>query len=203
MNGYNLLDKLAEIDLDSEDEYEDAEEEEVTGEDEEEVATESAKDTTDKEVRKIYVPDCLCDPRACANVMPLELYKVLDLGLLKKTTDTFHLADTKPPKSNNGTNPQVLLGRPFLKTTGFKLNFYDETFSLEVGNVIEIFQPTWPPISQEESEGESVVATEPKETAKRAVTSKIKKDKKNPTPTRKSKQKKEDTKAVKKKKLEK
>ncbi|MED6222979.1 hypothetical protein PIB30_069658 [Stylosanthes scabra] len=196
---YELLAKLAEIDSDSEDGYEDAEEEEVTKEDEEKETTESAKETTDKKVGcpnkeeeffiatvyggneenpedlpekcddprpyfvtckvgKIYVSDCLCDPGACASIMPLELYK---------------------------------------------LNFYDETFSLKVGNVIEIFQPTRPPISQEESKGESVVATEPKETAKRAVTSKLKKEKKNPTPTKRSNQKKEDTKAMKKKKPEK
>ncbi|MED6158810.1 hypothetical protein PIB30_036223 [Stylosanthes scabra] len=150
-------------------------------------------------VGKIYVPDCLCDPGACASVIPLELYKVLDLGSLKKTTDTFYLADTKPPEVTTGPTPQVLLGRPFPKTAGFKLNFYDETFSLEVGNVIEIFQATRPPISQEESEEEPVVTTEPEKTAKRAVPPKLKMDKKNPIPTRRRKQKKEDTKAVKKK----
>ncbi|MED6137605.1 hypothetical protein PIB30_066528 [Stylosanthes scabra] len=125
---------------------------------------------------------------------------IVKVGWFCIPTD-FHVIRT--PRNNNGSNPQVLLGRPLLKITGFKLNFYDETFSLEVGNVIEIFQPTRPPISQEESEGESVAATEPKETAKRAVTSKLKKDKKNPTPTRKSKQKKKDAKAVNKKKPEK
>ncbi|MED6173672.1 hypothetical protein PIB30_061802 [Stylosanthes scabra] len=61
-------------------------------------------------------------------------------------------------------------------------------------------QPKWPPISQEESEEEAVVATKLKETAKRPVTPKLKKDKKNPTLARRNKQKKEDIKAVKKKK---
>ncbi|MED6174436.1 hypothetical protein PIB30_068937 [Stylosanthes scabra] len=110
--------------------------------------------------------------------------------------------EKRTPRNNNGSNSQVLLGRPFLKTSGFKLNFYDETFSIEVGNIIEMFQPARPPISQEESEEESVVAAEPKETANKAVTPKVKKDQKTPTPAQRSKEKKEDTKSVKKKKPE-
>ncbi|MED6162491.1 hypothetical protein PIB30_070910, partial [Stylosanthes scabra] len=37
------------------------------------------------------------------------------------------------------------LGRPFLKTAGFKLIYYDEIFTFEVGNVIEIFHLPPPP----------------------------------------------------------
>ncbi|MED6189561.1 hypothetical protein PIB30_097199 [Stylosanthes scabra] len=91
-------------------------------------------------VGKIYVPDCLCDPGASEDV-------IVKVGRLSIPTD-FHVIRTS--RSNNESNPQVLLGRPFLMTAGFKVNFYDETFSLEVGNIIEIFQPTRPPISQEE-----------------------------------------------------
>ncbi|MED6209381.1 hypothetical protein PIB30_054085 [Stylosanthes scabra] len=41
--------------------------------------------------------------------------------------------------------PQVLLGRPFLKTAEFKLIYYDEIFTFSVGNVIEVFHLTLPP----------------------------------------------------------
>ncbi|MED6127116.1 hypothetical protein PIB30_085047 [Stylosanthes scabra] len=34
------------------------------------------------------------------------------------------------PKGDKGGRPQVLLGRPFLKTTRFKLQYDDDTFSL-------------------------------------------------------------------------
>ncbi|MED6152609.1 hypothetical protein PIB30_093653 [Stylosanthes scabra] len=130
---------------------------------------------------------------------------ILRVGQLSIPND-FHVIRT--PRNNNGSNPQVLLGRPFLKTAGLKLNFYDETFSLEVGNVIEIFQPTRPPISQGESihqarKEESVGETEQKKTATRAVIPNQKKEQKTSTPAIRSKEKKEDTKAVKKKKPEK
>ncbi|MED6128541.1 hypothetical protein PIB30_098870 [Stylosanthes scabra] len=45
----------------------------------------------------------------------------------------------KPGKKDNGSTPQVLLGRPFLKSGGFKLNYHNEIFTFEVGNTIEIF----------------------------------------------------------------
>ncbi|MED6170482.1 hypothetical protein PIB30_031361 [Stylosanthes scabra] len=41
-------------------------------------------------------------------------------------------------RGNKGSNSQVLLGKPFLKTPSLKLNYYDETFSFEVGNVSDI-----------------------------------------------------------------
>ncbi|MED6151490.1 hypothetical protein PIB30_083009 [Stylosanthes scabra] len=178
---YDLLTKLVGVDSDNKDEYEDAEEEETTEEDEDEEMVEIDEKATEEEV-SIGV-----------------FTGRVGLGRLSIPT-YFHVIKT--PRNNNRSNPQVLLGRPFLKTTGFKLNFYDETFSLEVGNVIEMFQPSQPPISQEESEEESVVAIEPKETANRVVTPKLKKDQKTPTPVQRSKQKKEDTKSVKKKKPE-
>ncbi|MED6113699.1 hypothetical protein PIB30_073202 [Stylosanthes scabra] len=44
--------------------------------------------------------------------------------------------------------PQVLLGRPFLKTARFKLPSDDDTFSLSVGKITEIFYMTRPPAPQ-------------------------------------------------------
>ncbi|MED6160622.1 hypothetical protein PIB30_053110 [Stylosanthes scabra] len=49
----------------------------------------------------------------------------------------FHVI--KPGKKDNEGTPQVLLGRPFLKSGGFKMNYHDEIFTFEVGNTIEIF----------------------------------------------------------------
>ncbi|MED6153454.1 hypothetical protein PIB30_102121 [Stylosanthes scabra] len=46
---------------------------------------------------------------------------------------------------NKGGKPQVLLGMPFLKTAGFKLIYYDDIFTFEVGNAIEIFHLPPPP----------------------------------------------------------
>ncbi|MED6139566.1 hypothetical protein PIB30_085051 [Stylosanthes scabra] len=70
-------------------------------------------------IRGVDIPDCLSDPEACGNVTPFE--------------------------GNKGGRPQVLLGRPFLKTGEFKLIYYDEIFTFSVGNVIEIFHLTPPP----------------------------------------------------------
>ncbi|MED6210313.1 hypothetical protein PIB30_062933 [Stylosanthes scabra] len=46
---------------------------------------------------------------------------------------------------DKGGRPQVLLGRPFLKTARFKLQYDDDTFSLSVGKITEIFHVTHPP----------------------------------------------------------
>ncbi|MED6219640.1 hypothetical protein PIB30_037613 [Stylosanthes scabra] len=99
--------------------------------------------------------------------MPYELYKFLGLGPFKKTEEIFINVDAsvvlvvgivevvkvkiggltiladfhviKPGKKDNRGTPQVLLGRPFLKSGGFKLNYDDEIFTFEVGNTKEIF----------------------------------------------------------------
>ncbi|MED6174683.1 hypothetical protein PIB30_071375 [Stylosanthes scabra] len=47
---------------------------------------------------------------------------------------------------NKGGRPQVLLGRPFLKTVRFKLQYDDDTFSLSVGKNTEVFHVT-PPLA--------------------------------------------------------
>ncbi|MED6210888.1 hypothetical protein PIB30_068367 [Stylosanthes scabra] len=44
-------------------------------------------------MRGINIPDCLCDPGACASVMPYEIYCLLDLGPLRSTKDIFTTAD--------------------------------------------------------------------------------------------------------------
>ncbi|MED6213301.1 hypothetical protein PIB30_091844 [Stylosanthes scabra] len=34
-------------------------------------------------IRGVSIPDCLCDPEACGNIMSFEVYELLDLGPLK------------------------------------------------------------------------------------------------------------------------
>ncbi|MED6185521.1 hypothetical protein PIB30_057940 [Stylosanthes scabra] len=45
---------------------------------------------------------------------------------------------------DKGERPQVLLRRSFLKTARFKLQYNDDTFSLSVGKITEIFHVTRP-----------------------------------------------------------
>ncbi|MED6112377.1 hypothetical protein PIB30_061169 [Stylosanthes scabra] len=86
----------------------------------------------------IDIPDCLCDLGACGNVIPFKVYEHLDLGPLKKSREVFTTTDAR----DKGGRPQVLLGRPFLKTAEFKLIYYDEILTFSVENVIEIFHLT-------------------------------------------------------------
>ncbi|MED6156314.1 hypothetical protein PIB30_013346 [Stylosanthes scabra] len=86
------------------------------------------------EVRGINIPDCLCDPGACANV-------VMTIGSLTFSTD-FHVI--RSIRHSKGGTPQVLLGRPTLKTAGFKLDYITNAFSFKVGNVEEVYHPKKP-----------------------------------------------------------
>ncbi|MED6148831.1 hypothetical protein PIB30_056708 [Stylosanthes scabra] len=62
-------------------------------------------------IKGFEIPGCLCDPGAFM----------------------------KPPPGERG-HPQVLLGRPFLKTSGFKLTYADDIFTFSSGRIIETFQ---------------------------------------------------------------
>ncbi|MED6116837.1 hypothetical protein PIB30_103966 [Stylosanthes scabra] len=44
-------------------------------------------------IRGVDIPECLCDPGACRNVMPYALYETLDLGPLKKSKEVFTTVD--------------------------------------------------------------------------------------------------------------
>ncbi|MED6152380.1 hypothetical protein PIB30_091512 [Stylosanthes scabra] len=46
-------------------------------------------------IRGVSIPDCLCDPGACGNIMPFEVYELLDLGPLKMSREVFTTADRK------------------------------------------------------------------------------------------------------------
>ncbi|MED6194015.1 hypothetical protein PIB30_024461 [Stylosanthes scabra] len=89
-------------------------------------------------IKHAIIRECLCDPGACSSVMPYEIYKFLGLGPLKETKEIFTTADASVVSvKDKGSTPQVLLERPFLKSGGFKLNYYDE-----IGNAMEIFHFT-------------------------------------------------------------
>ncbi|MED6164632.1 hypothetical protein PIB30_092096 [Stylosanthes scabra] len=84
------------------------------------------------EIRGINIKDCLCDPGACASVMPYELYVLLDLGPLKTTKDVFTTADMGIV-SIAGIAEDIQQGR------------HTETFSFKVGKVEEIYHSERPP----------------------------------------------------------
>ncbi|MED6208143.1 hypothetical protein PIB30_042407 [Stylosanthes scabra] len=93
----------------------------------------------------------------------------------------FHVI--KPRKKDNGGTPQVLLGRPFLKSGGFKLNYHDEIFTFEVRNTIEIFH--FDDSSKPEKKGLHQLKTDKKKEKKKRMAKKRRKreeedaDKKN------------------------
>ncbi|MED6160167.1 hypothetical protein PIB30_048779 [Stylosanthes scabra] len=96
----------------------------------------------------------------------------MDLGPLKKSKEVFTTADASivlvagiaenvmvnvgkltisadfhvimPSKWDKGGRPQVLLGRPFLKTARFKLQYDDDVFSFSVGKTTEVFHAPAP-----------------------------------------------------------
>ncbi|XP_016199673.1 uncharacterized protein LOC107640683 [Arachis ipaensis] len=110
--------------------------------------------------------DCMCDLGACVSIMPLPIYEKLNLSPLKRSGARFVLADksivlvvgiaenvlvniqgllflvdfhileTPPIDSNKPSS--LLLRRPFLKTSRFKLDAYSGAYSFEAdGKVVK------------------------------------------------------------------
>ncbi|KAL4315472.1 hypothetical protein AHAS_Ahas15G0188500 [Arachis hypogaea] len=104
--------------------------------------------------------DCMCDLGACISIMPLSIFVRLNLAPLKKSVVKFALADKsvitvmgiaedvlvvikdlvfpvdfyilEMPPTENRSSSSVLLGRPFLKTSKFKLDPFTSTYSFKV-----------------------------------------------------------------------
>ncbi|XP_057734161.1 uncharacterized protein LOC130949467 [Arachis stenosperma] len=104
--------------------------------------------------------DCMCDLGACVSIMPLSTFVRLNLAPLKKSAVRFALVDKsvimvigiakdvlvaikdlifsvdfyilEMPPTENRSSSSVLLGRPFLKTSKFKLDAFTVTYSFEV-----------------------------------------------------------------------
>ncbi|MED6152946.1 hypothetical protein PIB30_096813 [Stylosanthes scabra] len=72
----------------------------------------------------------------------------VNIGKLTIPTD-FHVI--RPTEGDKGGRLQVLLGRPFLKPARFKLQYDDDTFSLSVGKITEVFHVTRPPARRKKS----------------------------------------------------
>ncbi|MED6227288.1 hypothetical protein PIB30_112094, partial [Stylosanthes scabra] len=70
---------------------------------------------------------------------------MVKVGRLVIPTD-FHVI--KPPPGERG-HPQVLLGRPFLKTSEFKLTYADDIFTFSSGRTTETFQIS-PPLEKKD-----------------------------------------------------
>ncbi|XP_016192122.1 uncharacterized protein LOC107633003 [Arachis ipaensis] len=104
--------------------------------------------------------DCMCDLGACVSIIPLSVYDELNLLPLKRLAELFVLADKSiisvvgiaedvlvsikgltfsidfcilemPPK-DFGKPSSILLGRPFLKTSQFKLDAFSGTYSFGI-----------------------------------------------------------------------
>ncbi|XP_057745445.1 uncharacterized protein LOC130963331 [Arachis stenosperma] len=110
---------------------------------------------------------CMCDLGACVSIIPLSLYDALRLPPLKRSAARFVLANksiisvvgiaenvlmsikglTFPIDfyilemlpNDSGRPSSVLLGRPFLKTSKFKLDAYSGTYSFEIDGRIVSF----------------------------------------------------------------
>ncbi|MED6126838.1 hypothetical protein PIB30_082378, partial [Stylosanthes scabra] len=91
---------------------------------------------------------------------------------------------------------EVLLGRPFIRSAGFKLDYIIDTFSFKVGNVEEIYHPVRPPalnkvdVHQAQLKSEDKVEAKGSEEARRKV-EKGKGLRRSPPHTKKKKKEKE------------
>ncbi|MED6200849.1 hypothetical protein PIB30_089268 [Stylosanthes scabra] len=170
---YGLLAELEDSNGDSDDEeFEEEPEKEV---DDEEVEEEPKGETffiatifSRNEVKETEMPVKCEDPSPCLVTSKIrgvdipnkskEVFTTVDASIVsvagiadnvmvnigKLTIPTnFHVI--RPTEGDKGGRPQVLLGRPFLKTARFKLQYDDDTFSLSVGKTTEIFHVTRPP----------------------------------------------------------
>ncbi|XP_025670329.1 uncharacterized protein [Arachis hypogaea] len=109
--------------------------------------------------------DCMCDLGACVSIMPLSVYHMLKLPPLKRSAARIVLADKSiitvtgiaedvlvnikglifpidfhilemPPSESERTS-SILLWRPFLRTSRFKLDVHSGTYSFEIyGRVV-------------------------------------------------------------------
>ncbi|XP_057746226.1 uncharacterized protein LOC130965483 [Arachis stenosperma] len=111
--------------------------------------------------------DCICDLGACVSIMPLPIYERLNLSPLKRSGARFVLADKsivsvvgiaenvlvdiqgllflvdfyilETPPIDSDKPSSILLGRPFLKTSRFKLDAHSRVYSLEADGKVARF----------------------------------------------------------------
>ncbi|MED6210215.1 hypothetical protein PIB30_062084 [Stylosanthes scabra] len=136
-------DESAEEDSNGESAEEEDQTEEEESEDEKEVYNKRtsfiATLFNNKEIKE-EVPIKYEDPGPClvtCKIKGVEIRELLGIAenILVKIGELVIPADfhvIKSTKREKGGTPQVLLGRPFLKTVGFKLIYYDEIFTFEM-----------------------------------------------------------------------
>ncbi|KAJ9168219.1 hypothetical protein P3X46_019770 [Hevea brasiliensis] len=80
------------------------------------------------------IDKALCDLGASVSLMPLSIYKKLEIGKLKPTTISLQLADRsfKYPMEEDVQIP-IILGRPFLATAGAIIDVKNGRLTLKVG----------------------------------------------------------------------
>ncbi|XP_016178280.1 uncharacterized protein LOC107620663 [Arachis ipaensis] len=111
--------------------------------------------------------DCMCDLGACVSIMPLPIYERLYLSPLKRSGARFVLADKsivsvvgiaenvlvdiqgllipvdfhilETPPIDSDKPSSILLGRPFLKTSRFKLDAHSGIYSFEADGKVARF----------------------------------------------------------------
>ncbi|MED6201305.1 hypothetical protein PIB30_093609, partial [Stylosanthes scabra] len=129
---YELLAELASSDeSDEEEKVEEEEEEEIVGKQDQE--------------ETLFIATIFGGGKKVEHEIPIKIAEnvLVKVGGLTILAD-FHVI--VPTKGDKGGRPQVLLGRPFLKIAGFKLQYDDDTFSFSVGKTIETFLVT-PPLT--------------------------------------------------------
>ncbi|XP_016200008.1 uncharacterized protein LOC107641014 [Arachis ipaensis] len=115
----------------------------------------------------IKFTDCMCDLGACITIMPLPIYERLNLSPLKRSGARFVLADKsivsvvgiaenvlvdiqgllfpvdfqilETPPIDSDKPSSILLGRPFLKTSRFKLDAHSGVYSFEADGKVAKF----------------------------------------------------------------
>ncbi|PIN20442.1 hypothetical protein CDL12_06873 [Handroanthus impetiginosus] len=118
-------------------------------------------------IGSIRIEKAMCDLGASINVMPLSIYSSLNMGPLKETGVVFQLADRSVvylegvfedvlvqvngfvfpadffvlnmTEDNSPHSTQILLGRPFLRTSRTKIDVYEGTLTMEFDGEIVKF----------------------------------------------------------------
>nr|XP_025661624.1 uncharacterized protein LOC112757233 [Arachis hypogaea] len=117
-------------------------------------------------IGEIQLKDCMCDLGSCVSIMPLSIYEKLNLAPLRRSEARFVLADKsiisvvgivenvlvriqdlifpvdfhilETPPIDLDRPSSILLGRPFLKTSWFKLDVFSGDYSFEAkGKVVK------------------------------------------------------------------
>ncbi|KAL4299957.1 uncharacterized protein [Arachis hypogaea] len=117
-------------------------------------------------IGEIQLKDCMCDLGSCVSILPLSIYEKLNLAPLRRSGARFVLADKsiisvvgiaenvlvriqdlifsmdfhilETPPIDSDKPSSILLGRPFLKISRFKLDTFSGDYSFEAkGKVVK------------------------------------------------------------------